>query len=116
MSEPGEQIPILHPALQKYPSSPTALVRVDGVLYQVPMQRDLDEAVPVPVNDLMQARTAVHQLLLTLRSGGCDDYRIESAGRALVAGMDEPPPTTREELDRYLEQLRKRLNSWLPMW
>ena len=45
MSEPGEQIPILHPALQKYPSSPTALVRVDGVLYQVPMQRDLDEAV-----------------------------------------------------------------------
>lgn len=116
MGEPGEQVPILHPALEKYPGSPTALVRVDGVLYEVPLNRDRDEAVPVPVNDLMQARTAVHQLLLILRDGGLDDYRAEAAGRALVGGMDEEPPITHQQLGVYLEQLRRRLNSWLPMW
>ncbi len=46
-----------HPTLAKYPSHPTALYRgEDGVLWRVPLHRDRDEAVAVPVEDLVQAR------------------------------------------------------------
>ncbi len=108
--------PIEHPALAKYPDSPTALSRVDGVLYRVPMLRDRDEAVAVPVNDLVQARTAVYQLQKLIEGGAGDDYRLETISRVLVFGTADRQPTTREELARYLTGLRERLNGWLPHW
>ena len=57
---PQPETPRDHPTLAQYPDSPTALVRDDdGVLWRVPVDRGGDEAVLVPVQDLVQARGAV---------------------------------------------------------
>lgn len=108
--------PIEHPALAKYPDSPTALVRIEGVLYRVPVHRDHDDAVPVPVNDVMQARTAIHQLRKLLDGGAARDDQVAAIGWALVAGSNDPAPQTREELDQYLRGLWERVNGCLPYW
>jgi len=111
------EIPIDHPALAKYPGSPTALVRVaGGPLYRVPVVRDRDEAVPVPVNDLMQARTAIHQLRLLLESGAVGDFRIRTIAETLTHTTADPTPQSREELEEYLRGLWERLNGCLPYW
>ena len=34
---------------------------VDGVPYRVPVKRERDEVVPVPVNDLVEWRSAIHR-------------------------------------------------------
>lgn len=44
-----------HPSLEKYAGGPTRLYSADGVLWRVPAKRDRDEAVPIPVEDLVQA-------------------------------------------------------------
>jgi len=108
--------PIDHPALAKYPDSPTALFRYDGVLWRVPIHRDRDEAVPVAVNDLMQARGALHQLKLLIDSGAGDDGTIRTIGDVLVAGTSEEAPHTREDVARYLRGLWERINGSLPYW
>lgn len=55
------QEPREHPTLAKYPGHPTGLYRgEDGILWRIPLGRDRDEAVAVPVEDLVQARGAVH--------------------------------------------------------
>ena len=79
----GEQ-PRDHPSLAKYPGHPTALYRGDdGILWRVPMQRDRDEAVPIPVEDLVQARGAVHQLKLMVERGGFDEVDRPRPGRTV---------------------------------
>lgn len=111
------ETPIDHPALAKYPDSPTALVRVDGgPLYRVPVRRDRDEAVPVPVNDLMQARTAIHQLRVLLASGAGDDFRIQTLAETLTHTTADPTSQTRKELEDYLRGLWERINGCLPYW
>lgn len=45
-----------HPSLAKYPGVPTKQYTRDGVTWRIPARRDRDEAVPVPVEDLVQAR------------------------------------------------------------
>ena len=74
-----------HPTLAKYPSHPTALYRGEaGVLWRVPLYRDRDEAVAVPVEDLVQARGAVHQLKLMVERGCGDDVDLEMMGHVLA--------------------------------
>ena len=112
-----QETPIDHPTLAKYPDSPTALVRIDGgPLYRVPVKRDRDEAVPVPVNDLMQARSAIHQLRVLLESGAGDDFRIQSIAEVLTHTTADATPQTREELAQYVRGLWQRLNHCLPYW
>lgn len=53
-----QDVPRDHPSLEQYPDRPTYLARIDGVLWRMPMRDDYDAAVPVPVTDLMQARSA----------------------------------------------------------
>ena len=48
--------PIDHLSLTKYPENPSMLDGVDGVPNRVPMKRERDEVVPVPVNDLVEAQ------------------------------------------------------------
>jgi len=108
--------PVDHPALAKYPDSPTVLYTADGVTWRVPMHRDRDEAVPVAVNDLMQARGALHQFKLLVDSGAGDDATIRTIGDVLVAGTNEAAPTTREEVSHYLRGLWERINGSLPYW
>jgi len=112
----GEQ-PRDHPSLAKYPGHPTALYRGDdGILWRVPMQRDRDEAVPIPVEDLVQVRGAVHQLKLMVERGGFDEVDLEMLGHVLVGPSAEQPPRTRGEILRYLDGLRDRLTDSLPSW
>jgi len=112
----GEQ-PRDHPSLAKYPGHPTALYRgEDGILWRVPLQRDRDEAVPIPVEDLVQARGAVHQLQLMVERGGFDEVDLEMLGHVLVGTSAEQPPRTRGEILRYLDGLRDRLTDSLPSW
>lgn len=108
--------PVDHPSLAKYPDSPTVLYRYDNVLWRVPMRRDRDEAVPVAVNDLMQARGALHQFKLLVESGAGDDVTIRTIGDVLVAGTNEEAPRTREEVSHYLRGLWERINGSLPYW
>lgn len=111
------ETPIDHPTLAKYPNSPTALVRVDGgPLYRVPVRRDRDEAVPVPVSDLVQARTAINQLCLLMEAGAGDDYRIWAFAETLTHATADPSPQTRAELGEYLRGLWRRLNGCMPYW
>ena len=104
-------------ASAKYLGHPTALYRgEDGILWRVPMQRARDEAVPIPEEDLVQARGAVHQLKLMVERGGFDEVDLEMLGHVLVGTSAEPPPRTREEILRYLDGLRDRLTDSLPSW
>lgn len=106
-----------HPTLAKYPSHPTALYRgEDGVLWRVPRHRDRDEAVAVPVEDLVQARGAVHQLKLMVERGFGDDVDLEMMGHVLAGTSAADPPRTRREVLQYLDGLRDRLTGSLPEW
>ena len=68
-------------ASAKYLGHPTALYRgEDGILWRVPMQRARDEAVPIPVEDLVQARGAVDQLKRMVERGGFDEVDLEMLG------------------------------------
>ena len=80
------------------------------------LQRDRDEAVPIPVEDLVQARGAVHQLKLMVERGGFDEVDLEMLGHVLVGTSAEQPPRTRGEILRYLDGLRDRLTDSLPSW
>lgn len=65
-------------ASAKYPGHPTALYRGEGgILWRVPLERDRGEAVPIPDEDLVQARGAVHQLRLIVVQGGFDEVDLE---------------------------------------
>lgn len=109
--------PIDHPSLAKYPDSPTALSRVDGgPLYRVPIRRDRDEAVPIPVSDLVQARTAIHQLRRFVSAGAGDEMDVQMLGQVLVHGTADEVPETRDDVIRYLEGVERRIGSWLPYW
>lgn len=110
--------PIDHPSLAKYPDSPIALSRVDGgPLYRVPIRRDRDEAVAVPVSDLMEARLAIHQFRRLIDAGAGDDAWLERLGWSLVDDPSDPArPRTREEVSRYLTGVWERVSSWLPYW
>lgn len=114
--ENNDDEPIDHPALAKYPDSPTALSRVDGAVYRVPLLRDRDEAVPVPVNDLVATRAALYRFRLLLDEGAGSDWDLHILGEVLVAGTSEQPPRTREEVSNYLDGLRGRINGSLPDW
>ena len=106
-----------HPTLAKYPGHPTALYRgEDGVLWRVPLYRDRDEAVAVPVEDLVQARGAVHQLKLMVERGCGDDVDLEMMGHVLAGTSAADPPRTRREVLQYLDGLRDRLTGSLPEW
>ena len=106
-----------HPTLAKYPGHPTALHRgEDGVLWRVPLRRDRDEAVAVPVEDLVQARGAVHQLKLMVERGFGDDVDLEMMGHVLTGTSAAAPPRTRKEVLQYLDGLRDRLTGSLPDW
>jgi hypothetical protein len=113
----GAEQPREHPSLTKYPGYPTALYRdEDGTLWRVPIQRDRDEAVPVPVEDLVQARGAVHQLKLFVERHQVDEVDLEMLGHVLVGTAHEAPPRTRDEILHYLDRLRDRLTGSLPYW
>lgn len=105
-----------HQSLAKYPEAPTKLFTQDGITWRVPAQRDRDEAVPVIVEDLVQARAAVHQLLLLVKNGAGRDVDIQIMGHVLQGTTSEPPPQTRAEVIEYLDGLRDRLNGSLPYW
>lgn len=105
-----------HPSLAKYPDSPATLCRVDGVLYRVPLIRDRDEAVPVPVNDLVAASAAIHRFTELLSSGAGSAWDISILGDVLVAGTNEDAPRGRQEVCDHLGGLSARLNEALPYW
>ena len=109
--------PRVHPSLATSPGNPTALYRGDdGILWRVPLQRDRDEAVPIPVEDLVQARGAVHQLKLMLERGAGDDVDVEMIGHVLQGTSADTAPRTRPEVLSYLDGLRDRLTGSLPYW
>ena len=56
---------------------------------------------PIPVEDLVQARGAVHQLKLMVERGGFDEVDLEMLGHVLVGPSAEQPPRTRGEILRY---------------
>lgn len=115
--EQEHEEPTDHPSLAKYPGSPVALSRVDGgPLYRVPIMRDKDEAVPVPVSDLIQARLAIHQLRVLIDAGAGDDAWLEALGWSLVQGTADERPVTRAEVAHYLEGVWQRINDWMPHW
>jgi hypothetical protein len=109
--------PIDHPSLAKYPNSATALVRIDGgPLQRVPVQRDRDEAVAVPVHDLMEARMVIHQFRKLIDSGAGDDTWIRATSWGLGRPGDDMPEMSREDLSVYLRGLWERVSAWLPYW
>ena len=106
-----------HPTLAKYPGHPTALYRgEDGVLWRVPLDRDRDEAVAVPVEDLVQARGAVHQLKPMVARGFDEEVAPQVRGHGLAGTSAADPPRTRREVLQYLDGLRDRLTGSLPDW
>lgn len=106
-----------HPTLAQYPDSPTALVRDDdGILWRVPIARRRDEAVAVPVEDVIQARAAVARLTALIEMGAADEIQTALTGMALRGTSNEQAPATRTEVVAYLEGLTLRLNSCLPSW
>lgn len=114
-SEP--EVPRDHPTLGQYPDSPTANVRDDdGVLWRVPVDRGGDEAVPVPVQDLVQARAAISRLKAIIEEGAGDDFQTELTGMVIRGTSNEPAPTTRADVVEYLEGLKRRLTGCLPSW
>lgn len=106
--------PIDHPDLARHPAAPTALARLDGVLYRVPIVDRRDEAVPVRVEDVMAARAAVHQLSDLLPEFNAE--RVEVIGRTTTLGTraGETPPVNEEDVRTALVDLRDRLKSSLP--
>lgn len=105
-----------HPSLAKYPDGPVKHFTQDGITWRVPARRDRDEAAPVIVEDIVQARGAVHQLLLQVKKGAGSDTDIVMMGQVLVGTSSDPPPTTRDEVIAYLDRLRDRLTASLPYW
>lgn len=106
-----------HPSLTKYPGGRVTYVRDDdGVLWRVPVGRDRDEAVPVPVEDLVQARGAIHRLKVLLEKGAGDESEVEMIGYVVNGTSEDEPPLTRAEVITYLDSLWKRLNGSLPGW
>lgn len=111
----GEE-PIKHPELAKYPDRPTHVIRHDGVLYEVPFRDTLDEAVPVPVTDLVHAVAAIHQLRELVDKTDLTEFQLESIGRAIVLGSNDPAPATRREVSAELLRLKQRIGGWRPYW
>lgn len=111
------EVPRDHPALALYPDSPTANVRYDdGVLWRVPIARGRDEAVPVPVADLIQARAGVARLKALVEQGVCDDFQTQLTGLVVRGTSNEDAPVTRAEVVDYLDGLARRLGGCLPGW
>lgn len=108
--------PIKHPDLAKYPHRPSHLIRHDGVLYEVPFRDALDEAVPVPVTDLVHAVAAIHQLRQLVDKTDLTEFQLESIGEAIVLTTNEPIPVTRQEVSAELRRLGQRINGWKPYW
>ena len=110
-----QDVPRDHPSLEQYPHRPSFIAYIDGVPWRVPLRDDYDAAVPVPVTDLMQAR-AVIGLIETLVSKGLinDPVVLEMIGRTAIVGSQEPPPLTAGEVGRWLDDLRSRINAWMP--
>lgn len=114
---PQPETPRDHPTLAQYPDSPTALVRDDdGVLWRVPVDRGGDEAVLVPVQDLVQARGAVARLKAMIEEGAGDGFQTELTGMVIRGTSNEAAPSTRAEVVEYLDGLKRRLTSCLPNW
>ncbi|GAB3469737.1 hypothetical protein AB1207_22085 [Kineococcus endophyticus] len=110
-----QDVPRDHPSLEQYPDRPTYLARIDGVLWRMPMRDDYDAAVPVPVTDLMQARSVIGLLERLVHKGIVDDpVVLKMIGRTAVVGSNEAPPLTAGEVERWLRDLRSRINAWMP--
>lgn len=105
-----------HPSLAKYPDGPTKFYTRDGVTWRVPARRDRDEAVAVPVEDLVQARGAVFQLKKFIAAGAGSESQVWTLGWVLQGTSSEPAPQTRAEVVAYLDGLTKRLTGSLPYW
>lgn len=108
--------PIKHPELAKYPDRPTHVIRRDGVLYEVPYRNTLDEAVPVPVTDLVHAVAAIHQLRQLVDKANLTEFQLECIGGAIVVTTNDPSPTTRREVSAELGRLIQRIRGWQPYW
>lgn len=108
------ETPREHPTLGDHPDAPTVLAKIDGVLYRVPLIDRTGEEVAVRVEDVMQARAAVHQFSELLAR--LDAAAVESAGRTTTFGTNagDQPPTTLAEVQAHLRGLRDRLNGSLP--
>lgn len=109
-----DERPVDHPDLARHPAAPTALARLDGVLYRVPIVDRRDEAVQVRVEDVMAARAAVHLLSDLLPEFNAE--QVETIGRATTLGTraGETPPVNEEDVRTALVDLRDRLKSSLP--
>lgn len=105
-----------HPSLAKYPDGPTKHYVKDGVAWRVPAKRDRDEAVPIPVEDLVQARGAVFQLKKFIAAGAGSENDILMLGFVIQGTSSDPAPQTRDEVVAYLDGLHKRLTGSLPHW
>lgn len=105
-----------HPTLAKYPNAPTRLYTSEGTTWRVPARRDRDEAVPVPVEDLVQARGAVFQLKQFIERGAGTETDIQMLGHVLQGTSSDPPPQTRAEVTAWLDGLTTRLTGSLPYW
>jgi hypothetical protein len=75
------------------------------VLWRVPIDRGRDEAVIVPVEDLVQARGAVARLKAMIEQGAGDDYQTELTGRVIRGTSNEEAPHTRADVVAYLDGL-----------
>lgn len=104
-----------HPSLSDYPDSPVGLYTDENGVTggcRCSVTRTMQYRFRSPISPtLAQLRYIIEQV------DGLEDWRLELIGLALASTRNEPnPPRTRAEVYEAVENLRKRVQHWLPYW
>ena len=115
---PASPEPRDHSSVERYPDAPTEIVMRDGVRWRVAVRNEYDDAMPVPVTDLMQAIAVLGVLNTHIDNGSLSaPGTLAALGRTAktnVPGVNQPTPTTAEDVSGWLRDLRQRLKDSMP--